>query len=139
MAHHILAICALCIALLSGYDMVGVAAGFMLCEISSIFLSFKLMTDEKDRNTPLSVANQVTFLVTYTFFRILFFPGLGLHIIPGTIAVWDSLPTWRKAFTILSYLLGFLVLVLNVFWYVLILRGVYKMMVSLGMIKKESR
>ena len=45
--HHVLAIAALIIALLSGFDMIGVAAGFMLCEISSIFLSFKLMADWK--------------------------------------------------------------------------------------------
>lgn len=42
-AHHIVAILALIIALLSGYDMIGVAAGFMLCEVSSIFLVFKLL------------------------------------------------------------------------------------------------
>jgi len=47
--HHFLAIAALVIALLSGFDMIGVAAGFMLCEISSIFLSFKLMFDVKGK------------------------------------------------------------------------------------------
>lgn len=131
-AHHVLAIVALVVALLSGYDMIGVAAGFMMCEISSVFLTFKSMTNEKNRNSPLAVLNQITFLITYTMFRIIFFPALGLHIIPGTIAVWDVLPGWRKAFTIISYLLGFTVLVLNIFWYVLIIKGVYKMMLALG-------
>ena len=87
--HHFLAIAALVIALLSGFDMIGVAAGFMLCEISSIFLSFKMMFDVKGKekkNTCFSVVNQLLFLLTFTAFLVLIgaliavFPGLhGLH------------------------------------------------------------
>lgn len=76
--------------------------------------------------------------MTYTLSRIVFFPLLGFHIIPGTIAVWDVLPAWRKWFTIISYLLGFLVFILNAFWYILILKGVHKMLIALGVCSKDS-
>ena len=117
--------------------MIGVAAGFMLCEISSVFLSFKGMFLDKKSTKCLAVTNQVLFLITYTLFRIVFFPYLGLHIIPGTMAVWQFLPLWRKIFTIIAYLLGFAVALLNIYWYVFIIKAVRNMMSKLQEIKPE--
>lgn len=122
--------------------MIGVAAGFMLCEISSIFLSFKLMADTKGnpkekKNTPFQIVNQLLFLLTFTFFRVIFFPFLGIHIAPGTMAVWDRLPWWRIMFTLLAYAIGLTVTILNVYWFVLIIRGVIKMCQAIGCIEAQ--
>jgi hypothetical protein len=88
--HHIVAVLALLVASLAGYSMVGVAGAFMLCEASSIFLSFKLMYDDigGKRNTPLLVINQALFFITFTIVRIILFPFCGFHMVPSTMAVW---------------------------------------------------
>lgn len=110
--------------------MTGVA-GVLLCEISSIFLSFRGMQLDKKSTHWCSVLNQFLFFLTYTLFRIIFFPYLGFRMVPGTMAIWHMTSVWRRAMITISYILTLLLYILNVYWYILIVRNVCKMIESL--------
>lgn len=93
--HHVLSISTFVVSLLSGHYFVGVAASSLVCEISSVFLLFKLMASDQKSNSPLAILNQVMFFLSFSIIRMYFFPKLMFTIIPATIAVWDTLPLWR--------------------------------------------
>ena len=108
----------------------GVAA-VLLCEISSVFLVFRNMQLDKKSTHWCSVLNQFLFFLTYTLFRIIFFPYLGYRMVPGTMAIWYMCNVWRRIAIVVSYVLCALLYFLNVYWYCLIIRNVCKMFKAL--------
>ena len=125
--HHIVSILGIVCGLIGGYNQVIGVAGVLLCEISSIFLSFRGMQLDKKATDCFSVTNQLLFFLTYTIFRIIFFPYLGFRMVPGTMAIWYSCSVWRRFCITVSYILTVLLYFLNVYWYILIVKNVCKM------------
>ena len=107
--------------------MIGTAAVFLISEISSVFMSFRgMMLDPKSKNC-LMMLNQVLFFITFTVFRIIIFPLVGLYILPPIVGIWPHVSVLRKICFVISLLLGAGVYFLNLFWYYLIIKHLNKL------------
>ena len=60
-------------------------------------------------------------------------------MMPGTLAIWDRMNTWRKICIIASYILTLLLYLLNCYWYTLIVRNVCKMANALKGVSNQSK
>ena len=136
MWHHIMAISGFGIALVAGYGMPGVSSASLLCEYSNIFLSYKDMFTKETRNSTSGIIVQVCFFVSYTVFRFILFPFLTYRTFTVAILSWSLVGFLRKIAMIYCVIQAILVLFLNMYWYLLILKGVKRLLETLGIIKK---
>ena len=74
LVHHYLCIAVFVICLTGGYDLPAISQTVMLCEISNVFLNFRDSILGKDATGILPTVNNLLFFVTFTLFRVLYFP-----------------------------------------------------------------
>lgn len=148
-AHHVITwICFLC-AWACGRNFLMESHICMLCEMSQIFLNLRNVLG-KNATGLIPMINMALFLITYTLFRIVLFPALivmhfrftyyfdlwntGKKIELTNVPAGTSQQAISQAQTSLTVqicwviLLGFFLLIcaLNLFWYKIILKGVYR-------------
>ena len=126
--HHYATIAGFSASFLAGYSFVGIGNASLLCEISGIFLDYKDMVPKEHRNHWLAQINQILFLITYTMFRMVPFPILAIKCLSSTIALWNVVGWFRSTMMIICTINAIFILVLNFYWYKLIMKGLKRML-----------
>lgn len=135
--HHILAFTGFVGALVNGYSFPGISTLSMSCEISSIFLNYRDMFKDS-RNSALGSINQVCFLLSYTVFRMIPFPFCVMRCFVQMMTTTHIVESpVRKIMHVINFIQAFLILLLNCYWYRLILIGLYKMLQENGICPKS--
>lgn len=91
-----MAIAGFSMAIFGGYGMPGIASASLICEFSSIFLSYKDMYTKDTRNSFSGIVVQVMFFITYTIFRFIWFPFLAYRTVAVAILGWNLVGWFRK-------------------------------------------
>lgn len=134
--HHIMATSGYTLSLFAGYGYPGVSNASLFCEYSSIFLNYKDMFTKDTRNTPLGQINQLCFFFGFTFFRVCLFPFLVYRCFAVTMLAFHLVNWFRKFCMIFCCIQSFCVLLLNLYWYKLILKGLKRLLEEKGILKK---
>ena len=74
LVHHYLCIFVFLVCLFGGRDLPAISHTVMLCEISNVFLNIRDSYLGKDASGLLATLNSATFFITFTLFRVLYFP-----------------------------------------------------------------
>lgn len=135
--HHIMAISGFGFSLIAGFGMPGVSNASLLCEFSNVFLSLKEMFTKDTRNSFWGVIVQLSFFLSYTVFRFALFPFLAYRTITVTILSWTFIGWFRKFCMVYCVLQAQAVLILNMYWYLLILKGLKRLLETVGVLKKR--
>ena len=137
--HHVMVVFGVWMGLFGGFAAAGVSNCACFCEVSAIFLNYRSMWSKKEMNDPIPTVNQLCFFFSYFIFRILLFPWCVAMLIVS--AQWtfhlESVPLIRKICTTISIVLYFIVIILNFFWFFLILKGLKKLLQEQGILKKN--
>lgn len=126
--HHYVTIFGFSASFLAGYSFVGVSNASLLCEMSGIFLDYKDMVPKEYKNHWLAQINQILFLITYTMFRMIPFPILVIKCLSSTIALWNVVGWFRLSMMIICTINASLILLLNIYWYKLIMKGLKRLL-----------
>jgi hypothetical protein len=136
--HHIMVVSGVWMGLYGGFAAAGVSNCACFCEVSAIFLNYRSMWSKKEMNDPLPTVNQLCFFFSYFIFRILLFPWCVWMLIIS--ASWtfhlESVSLVRKICTTTSILMYIVVVFLNFYWFMLILKGLKKLLQEQGILKK---
>ena len=81
--------------------------------------------------------NQIMFFITYTVFRVFLFPYVTYLAFYDYYNVWSIVALDRKLASLINCLTWVSVLLLNIYWYALILKGLKKLIQ--GAMKKNSK
>lgn len=135
--HHIMAISGFGISLIAGFGMPGVSNASLLCEFSNVFLSLKEMFTKDTRNSFWGVVVQLSFFLSYTGFRFIMFPWLAYRTITVTMLSWAFINWFRRIAMIYCIVQAWLVTALNMYWYLLILKGLKRLLETIGVLKKR--
>ena len=112
----------------SGYGVTHTNNAALLTEVSTLFLNYRSMYP-KDRITEtIPQINQLLFFITYTVFRVFFFPPATRMLISHTWYTWGRISTTRTVLAIITTLFFLAMWVLNMFWYMLVLKGLFRML-----------
>jgi len=128
--HHIVLIMGFSFTFLGGYFVPSLGVLSLYCEISSLFLSYRdLMKDFKDTacKQTLDQLNTIAFFISFTIFRTILFPYILITSVKFTWLMSPILPVHQLIGMILSSILFLLITCLNLFWYKIILKKVYRM------------
>lgn len=137
--HHILAVVGYMASLFAGYGFSGVANASMLCEISGLFLNYKDMFSIESKDTTLAQLNSYAFFLTYFVFRVILFPILTFYLFKMN-AMLIGLEAWYKGvLMIFVFVQAIFVLILNMFWFLIILKGVKRLLQEQGVLKKSEK
>ena len=139
LVHHYLCIFVFLVCLFGGRDLPAISQTVMLCEISNVFLNIRDSILGKDATGLIATLNSAMIFITFTLFRVLYFP-LQLNGHAHTIYYYDVFgQDWFHIFTwIFALLIFFLVFLLNLYWYQFLLKGLYKLIFGED-ISKESQ
>lgn len=74
--HHVVITFAFLCSMIAGYALPGICCLFLIAEVSSIFLNYVDMFDEKTTNSALALANKIAFFISYTVTRVISWPYL---------------------------------------------------------------
>ena len=77
------------------------------------------------------------FLITFTIFRVIPFPYIVYRCFQIILALWDSLSFLEKCLVTFCQIQATVVLVLNYYWYSLILKGLIRLLEENGILKKK--
>ena len=129
LVHHGLCILVYIICLLGGRHLPATSQSVMLCEVSNIFLCVRDFMGKKATGLA-STVNIGLFFVTFTIFRMIFFPAV---LIAHFQTIWyvregSNKQTYFQNFAwFFSGLIFSLVFLLNSYWYYFMLKRVQKM------------
>lgn len=132
--HHLILISGFVAGLIAGYGYPGNMCCVMLSEISSIFLNIKEMFPKDCRTTCLGQTNQLAFFLTFTVFRMITFPFLVMRCGIIMVTTFHVVSPIRKFFLVFAFVQALNILFLNLFWYVLVLKGLKRGLQELGLI-----
>jgi hypothetical protein len=125
------------IGIWAGFAAPGVSNLACLCEISAIFLNYRSMWSKDEMNDTLPVINNTVFFFSYFIFRVILFPFCWYCLILNTMWTWH-IQTWdRRIGGVISIILYVLVILLNFFWFGLIIKGMHRMLQEKGVLKKK--
>jgi hypothetical protein len=109
----------------------------LICEISTVFLNYRSMYDQKDLQKPIPLINQLLFLITFTLTRMVMLPIIAYLTLIMMINLWDDLPVIRQVSGCMMFFISCMMIVLNVYWFTLILKGFVKALKAAGIIKDD--
>ena len=138
LAHHKMVIPGVFVGIWGGYGIPGVSNLACLCEVSAIFLNYRSMWSKEEMNDTLPSINQLAFFFAYLIFRVFMFPYCWYLLYINARWTWHLITWDRKMGIIVSMTLYLVVIVLNFYWFGLILKGLRRMMEEKGVIKKKS-
>ena len=125
--HHTAIFIAFFCSFVGGYAYPGICNLFLIAEVSSIFLNYNDMFSKENRNSSLSLINRILFFVTYTVTRVFSWPYYMYLIIWNFFYIWNVIGVVRKVCIVVGWVQSMMVLVLNLYWYWLILKKLIKM------------
>ena len=139
LAHHQMVIPGVFIGIWAGFAAVGTSNLACLCEISAIFLNYRSMWNKEEMNDTLPSINNTVFFLCYLVFRVIMFPFCWYCLILNTMWTWH-IQTWdRRIGGAISIFLYFLVIILNFYWFGLIIKGMIRMLQEKGVLKKKDQ
>ena len=74
LVHHYLCIVVFLVCLFGGRDLPAISQTVMLCEISNVFLNIRESYLGKDATGIVAALNSALIFITFTLFRVLYFP-----------------------------------------------------------------
>ena len=125
-AHHIIAYTTLMLGFHTGYSMGTLATMTLVCEISSVFLNYRSIFIERKIKNTLAFANQVVFFLTFTLTRIIMLPCISYLVLVFLKSIWDDIGLSRKIAGIIMFSSSCMMLLLNFYWFHLIIKGMIK-------------
>ena len=132
--HHFFGISSILLGNVGGYGQCGLIALLLLVEVSTVFLNYRSMYAKDEVGQPIPQLLQMLFFIFYTVFRMLLMP-YGIFLIHKNEGlVFHHLTTTRKWCAYIAIFQYVMLYLMNVYWYLLILKGIGKM---LGCIKKQ--
>jgi hypothetical protein len=138
LAHHQMVIPGCLIGIWAGFAAPGVSNVACFCEISAIFLNYRSMWGKEEMNDNLPAINNTVFFLCYLVFRVIMFPLCFYCLIKNEQWSWH-LQTWdRKIGGVISIVLYALVIILNFYWFALIIKGMKKMLQEKGVLAKKN-
>jgi hypothetical protein len=127
---------------------VGIWAGFAapsvgnlacFCEISAIFLNYRSMWSKEEMNDTLPSINNTVFFLAYFVFRVIMFPFCFYCLCINCLWTWH-VQTWdRRIGGLISLVLYILVIILNFYWFALIIKGMKRMLQEKGILSKGTK
>lgn len=136
--HHIMSVVGFGSSFFAGFAQPGICNTVLLCETSSIFLNYKDMFDKKSKDAPLAQLNQLCFFITYTIFRMATWPMMIYLTYKDTFLHWDDRMFYQKVFAVSACIQCVCVYGLNCYWYMLVLKGLKKLMQTAGVTAKTN-
>lgn len=137
--HHIMATSGYTLSLFAGYGYPGISNASLVCEYSSVFLNYKDMFTKESRNSMIGQINQFCFFLGFTIFRVLLFPVLVYRCFAVTMLSFHLVNWFRKFCMIFCVVQSSCVLLLNLYWYKLILKGLKRLLEEAGVLKKSEK
>lgn len=125
------------LSLFAGYGYPGISNASLVCEYSSVFLNFKDMFTRETRNSTIGQINQLMFFLSFTLFRVVLFPFLVYRCFAVTMLGFNHVGGFRKFCMIFCVIQSSCVLLLNLYWYKLILKGLKRLMEAAGVLKSN--
>ena len=134
--HHVVAAAATLTGVYTGYALSGVANVLLTMEASTVALNYRSLYDKKDFHLFVPTMLQGAFCLQFTTFRIILMPYVYIRFYLKHELFWDAWPADRRAVFWAAATLFGAIMVLNFYWYVLVLKGAA---VALGCIKKGKK
>ena len=135
--HHQMVISGCLIGIWAGFAAPSVGNLACFCEISAIFLNYRSMWSKEEMNDPLPSLNNIVFFFCYLIFRVILFPFCLYCLVINCLWTWHIQSWDRRIGGLISMLPYFLVIILNFYWFGLIIKGLKRMLVEKGIIKKK--
>ena len=128
MFHHVLSMSCFVMTTIAGRHLPMLSQVVMICECSQIFLNVRTVIGREAKGIIASI-NSLCFVISYTLFRVIFFPLiLYSHIIAINYYFDLSKETFiRRMCHYIVWVVFFGVFILNCYWYQFVLRGILKM------------
>lgn len=136
LGHHIVGLAGIYLGAPSGYSSTGMTNVILMTEMSTFFLNYREMQENKASSEPLHVANQLVFFATFTFVRMILSPYVYVLYLRSIYYLLPLVPLWRKFGFFMGFLNMTLLILLNSYWYTLIVKGLLKL---LGCMKSRSK
>lgn len=122
MGHHVIAGLGIFLPMFSGFGSPGIATNLLLTETSSFFLEVRYMLPVAWRSPHCTgIVADGLFFVSFTVTRILLMPFLIFFAYEEMASMWPIIGCW-EIFTLFPTFLCVALYVLNIYWYVKILR-----------------
>lgn len=136
-AHHILAIFGFSVSIIGGYGLPMSGQGSMISEVSGYWLNYKDMFSKENRNSPLGQFVQIMFFITYTFFRLIPLYFLNMRVIVINMLTFHKVGGFRQINMVVCAINACLIVVINSYWYMLILKALKRLLEVQGVIAKS--
>ena len=128
LVHHIAIVFAFSCGLLSGFAYPALSCLFLVAELSSIILNYSYMfTDKKEKLSTLSILYKVFFFTTFILLRIVGWPYLQYLVVYNFRFSWPIINGARRFTSIITVTLAGAMMLLNIFWFYLIIKTITKM------------
>ena len=125
--HHLMCIIIMALAISGGLFLPKLVALAMLCDFSQPYYNLRTIMGKDEWRGPLAAANNVAFFLSWTLFSTIWFP-----ILLYTATCLAELTPKMTQFQLHAYhaIMGLfsLMILLNGYWYLIILRGVYSLL-----------
>jgi len=136
--HHIAITIAFVSAIVSGYALPGICCLFLIAELSTIFLNYVDMFREEQKGGKLDLLNKVLFFIAFTVTRVLAWPWLQYLIWWNIFFIWSLVGVWVKIITFIGVIQCIGVMLLNMWWYYLIIKKLVRMIKGTDVVVYES-
>jgi len=131
--HHFVSIITCLSAFIAGYSYMGIGCMAVCSEVTSIFLSLRIIIDKKDLGKWWTIVWWLCSFITYTIFRAVNFPFCLYLLYKSVQLVWHSQTSAQKFFSAIVIFNSILITIMSYYWWWLLIKG---LLVSIGLIKK---
>jgi hypothetical protein len=87
--HHFTATTGIMACFVGGYALPGIGNLLLLCEVSTVFINYRMLIPKENMGNFWPMINQLTFAFTYTVFRIILMPYVMFITIQDVACVWS--------------------------------------------------
>ena len=115
--HHIMATISTLTGLLAGYGLAGIANMLLMMEFSTVALNYRNLYEKEEYGDTIPQILQAMVFFKFFLFRVLLMPYAYYLLIRMIILVWNDMPAWRQAMTVLAAILFGSLALLNYWWF----------------------
>lgn len=135
--HHFIGTTGLFVGVKAGYGAPGIGNLSLMCELSTFFMNYRSMFPKDQINEFVPQMHQLLFFIAFTVFRMCLFPfGIYLFFMTWYYS-FDYVDSQKHICLGISTSLYIVMLILNIYWYQLILKGLLKMLGCIKVNKKK--